>query len=109
MVANDGNNEGLFRAGFMESGSPIPVGDITHGQPYFDAIVSQTGCDSASDKLECLRGVSYEDLSDAINASPGIFSYQVSLAITVLACMSVLIVPSSLLFWHGCPEPMAFS
>lgn len=27
MVANNGDNEGLFRAGFMESGSPIPVGD----------------------------------------------------------------------------------
>ncbi len=32
MVANDGNNEGLFRAAFMQSGSPIPVGDITNGQ-----------------------------------------------------------------------------
>lgn len=76
MIANDGNNEGLFRAAFMESGSPIPVGDITNGQPYFDAIVSQTGCDSAGDKLECLRGLPYNALSDAINASPGIFAYQ---------------------------------
>ena len=32
MVANDGDTEGLFRAAFMESGSPIPVGDITNGQ-----------------------------------------------------------------------------
>ena len=32
MVANGGNTEGLFRAAFMESGFPIPVGDITNGQ-----------------------------------------------------------------------------
>jgi hypothetical protein len=29
MVANGGNPEGLFRAAFMQSGSPIPAGDIT--------------------------------------------------------------------------------
>jgi carboxylesterase type B len=77
MVANNGDNEGLFRASFMQSGSPIPVADITHGQPYFDAIVSQTGCNGASDKLQCLRGVPYYNLSNAINASPGLFAYQV--------------------------------
>jgi len=60
----------------MESGSPILMGDITHGQPYFNAIVSQTGCGSAKDKLECLRGVSYNTLSNAINVTPGIFAYQ---------------------------------
>lgn len=32
MLANGGNTGGLFRGGFMESGSPIPVGDITNGQ-----------------------------------------------------------------------------
>jgi len=30
MLAYDGDTEGLFRAGFMMSGSPLPVGDITH-------------------------------------------------------------------------------
>ncbi|KAF4576963.1 hypothetical protein EYR36_004947 [Pleurotus pulmonarius] len=38
MVANNGNHEGLFRGAFMQSGSPIPVGDISHGQTYYDAI-----------------------------------------------------------------------
>jgi hypothetical protein len=28
MVANNGDNEGLFRGAFMESGSPIPVGPV---------------------------------------------------------------------------------
>lgn len=56
---------------------------VTHGQPYFDAIVSQTGCGSAGDKLECLRQVAYSQLEAAINASPGIFAYQVHLRIAI--------------------------
>lgn len=34
MVSNGGNTEGLFRAGFMESGSPIPVGHKVLWQTY---------------------------------------------------------------------------
>jgi hypothetical protein len=80
MVANDGDNEGLFRAAFMQSGSPIPVADITRGQKYFDDIVLRTGCSNDSDKLNCLRNnVSYDSLNDAILASPGVFAYQVRL------------------------------
>lgn len=76
MVMNGGDNEGLFRAAFMESGAPIPVGDITHGQPFYDSIVRSTGCSNASDTLACLRTVSYDDLAAAINETPGIFSYR---------------------------------
>ncbi|KAF5376472.1 hypothetical protein D9615_008628 [Tricholomella constricta] len=76
MVANNGNTEGLFRAGFLQSGSPIPVADITHGQKYYDAIISQTGCSSSSDSLACLRTVPYKTLKAAINQSPGILDYQ---------------------------------
>jgi acetylcholinesterase len=32
MLANGGDTEGLFQAAFMQSGSPIPAGDITKGQ-----------------------------------------------------------------------------
>lgn len=78
MLTNGGNNEGLFRGGFMESGSPIPTGDITHGQPDYDTIVAETGCSGTPDTLACLRTVPYEDLKAAINKSPGIFSYHVS-------------------------------
>lgn len=77
MVANKGNNEGLFRGAFMESGSPLPVGDITNGQPHFDAIASETGCSTAADKLECLRTVPYDNLTAAMNTSPGQFGYGV--------------------------------
>ena len=34
MLTNGGNTEGLFRAAFMQSGSPPPVGDITHVGAY---------------------------------------------------------------------------
>ncbi|KAJ7258777.1 carotenoid ester lipase precursor [Mycena haematopus] len=76
MVANNGNNEGLFRAAFMESGSPIPVGPIENGQKYYDAIVQHVGCTGAADTLECLRTVPYASLKAAQDASPFIFAYQ---------------------------------
>lgn len=78
MVTNDGNTEGLFRGAFMQSGSPIPVGDITHGQPYYDALVSQTGCSTSSDTLQCLRQVPFSKLKAAVDKSPNIFSPQVN-------------------------------
>lgn len=78
MLANGGDTEGLFRAAFMESGAPIPVGDITHGQKYYDSIVTDTGCSGAADTLACLRTVSYASLKSAINKTPGIFAYQAS-------------------------------
>ncbi|KAF8883776.1 carotenoid ester lipase precursor [Gymnopilus junonius] len=76
MLSNGGNPEGLFRAAFMESGSPIPVGDITHGQKYYDSIVANTGCSGSADTLACLRTVPYATLKSAINQTPGIFAYQ---------------------------------
>ena len=87
MLANDGNTGGLFRAAFMQSGSPLPVGDITHGQKYYDTLVSQTGCSSVTDTLACLRTVPYPKLKVAIDRSPGIFSYQVC---SVLLCTDVI-------------------
>lgn len=76
MITNNGNTEGLFRGGFMQSGASVSVGDITNGQQYYDAIVSQTGCTGASDTLDCLRGVPYKEIMSAINTTPGFFSYQ---------------------------------
>jgi acetylcholinesterase len=76
MLTNGGNTEGLFRGAFMQSGAPIPAGDITHGQQYYDAIVMQTGCSGSADTLDCLRTVPYSSLKAAINKSPGFFAYQ---------------------------------
>ena len=99
MVANNGNNEGLFRGAFMESGSPIPTGDITNGQPYFDAIVSETGCSAAADKLACLRTVPYANLTAAMNASPGSYSYQACRALSGLMLLILTYLQSLKLAW----------
>ncbi|KAG1727058.1 Alpha/Beta hydrolase protein [Suillus paluster] len=76
MVTNGGNTEGLFRAAFMQSGSPFPVGDITQGQGYYDFIVNQTGCAGSPDTLQCLREVPLDMLMNSINQTPSSFSYQ---------------------------------
>ncbi|OBZ66926.1 Lipase 4 [Grifola frondosa] len=60
MLTNDGNTEGLFRAACMNSGSPIPTGDITKLQASYDVMVSQTGCSNSADTLNCLRNSPYE-------------------------------------------------
>ena len=85
MIAHDGDTEGLFHGAFMQSGSPIPVGDITLGQKYYDGIVLETGCSKALDTLACLRLVRYNELKAAIKSvSPGIFSYQVMVLFIIL-------------------------
>lgn len=77
MVTNGGNPEGLFRAAIMQGGGPTPVGDITHGQPYYDALVAETGCSGANDTLQCLREVPYDVLLYGVSQSPVPLSYQV--------------------------------
>ncbi|KAF9042809.1 carotenoid ester lipase precursor [Hymenopellis radicata] len=76
MLINDGNHEGLFRGAFMQSGAPIPVGDIEHGQKDYDAIVQKTGCASSADTLACLRKVKFRKLKKAVDASPFMMEYQ---------------------------------
>ncbi|KAI9443552.1 carotenoid ester lipase precursor [Lactarius indigo] len=58
MITNGGNNEGLFRGAVMQSGGPIPVGDIEHGQQYYDFMVP------------------YATFKKAMDESPNMFSYQ---------------------------------
>ncbi|KAG6865404.1 hypothetical protein C0991_002898 [Blastosporella zonata] len=73
MVANNGNHEGLFRAAFMQSGSPVPVADIESGQVYYNNIVANSGCSKAPDTLECLRTVDYKVLKAAVNSTSAQF------------------------------------
>ena len=77
MVTNGGDSEGLFRAAIMQGGGPVPIDDITHGQPYYDALVAETGCSGANDTLQCLREVPYDTLLNAVGQSPGPLAYQV--------------------------------
>ncbi|KAI1788850.1 alpha/beta-hydrolase [Ganoderma leucocontextum] len=69
MVTNSGDPEGLFRGAFMQSGSPVPTGDIVLGQEAYDAVVSKTGCSGAADTLQCLRGAPFSALKSAFDSA----------------------------------------
>ena len=77
MLVNKGDQEGLFRGAIMQSGGPIPVGDIEHGQHYYDTLVKNAACDNSPDTLECLRNVPYDRFKYAMDLSPNFFAYPV--------------------------------
>ena len=77
MLVNKGDQEGLFQGAIMQSGGPIPVGDIEHGQLYYDILVKNAACDKSPDTLECLRNIPYDRFKYAIDISPDFFAYQV--------------------------------
>ncbi|KAL3460501.1 Alpha/Beta hydrolase protein [Aspergillus heterothallicus] len=64
LVANNGDNEGLFRAAIMESGNAVgpPWNGTDWHQPMYDRIVEEAGCSNSSDTLQCLREVPFEEL-----------------------------------------------
>jgi hypothetical protein len=59
LVANDGNNEGLFRAIIGQSGGPLKVDGPTRQQPLFNRMVAAAGCGGTADKVSCLRAAPY--------------------------------------------------
>lgn len=75
MLTNKGNQKGLFRGAIMQSGGPIPVGDIEDGQVYYDSMVENTRCGNATDTLECLRHIPYTTFKYAMDRSPDFMSY----------------------------------
>ncbi|RPD58528.1 carotenoid ester lipase [Lentinus tigrinus ALCF2SS1-7] len=75
MFANNGDTEGLFRAGIMNSGTSTPTKDITEVQGEYDFVVQQVGCSRASDTLACLRTVPAVSLVAAANNSGSINGY----------------------------------
>lgn len=77
MLVNNGNQGGLFRGAIMQSGGPIPVGNIENGQEYYDWMVNQTDCGGSRDTLECLRNVPYGRFKYAMDISPNFFAPQV--------------------------------
>ncbi|KAI0349936.1 carotenoid ester lipase precursor [Trametes cingulata] len=75
MLTNGGDTEGLFRAGFLQSGAPGPYGDIIEVQGTYDQIVADAGCALAPETLECLRTVPAEVLKAAMDKSPSFVDY----------------------------------
>lgn len=61
----------LFRGAIMESGTPAlftaPHGAAAY-QAAFDNITEGTGCGTASDKLQCLRGLTLKQFNDTASA-----------------------------------------
>ncbi|KAH8991715.1 carotenoid ester lipase precursor [Lactarius akahatsu] len=78
MLVNNGDQAGLFRGAIMQSGGPIPVGDIDQasGQDVYDTFVKNAACDNSPDTLECLRSIPYSRFKYAMDLSPNFFAYQ---------------------------------
>lgn len=66
LVVNDGDNEGLFHGVIAMSGGPQIVEGQARAQPVFDAMAVKAGCDSAADKLTCLRTAPFEKIFAAV-------------------------------------------
>ncbi len=79
MLANGGNTEGLFRAGFMESGSPPISGTVDNPvmQSTYDQIVQDAGCANTTDTIQCLRTIPAETLKAAMDHSPSFVDFNV--------------------------------
>ncbi|KAI0699618.1 carotenoid ester lipase precursor [Cerioporus squamosus] len=71
LYANNGDTEGLFRAGIMSSGFAPPTGYITGVEGTYNFVVNHVGCSSATDTLACLRKVPADSLLTAANLVPG--------------------------------------
>ncbi len=84
MLHNDGDPEGLFRAGIMNSGNFVYTKDVTELQDTYDSVVDHVGCSGASNSLACLRTVSTDSLIVAANNTLAPFSRAVSSIVRVV-------------------------
>ncbi|KAI3324750.1 alpha/beta-hydrolase [Xylariaceae sp. AK1471] len=73
---NKYSNKPLFHAGISNSGATVPAEPVDgeSAQKIFDAIAEAGGCGETGDRLECLRGLSYDDLLNATNVAPSLFT-----------------------------------
>ncbi|CZR69899.1 related to cholinesterase [Phialocephala subalpina] len=72
LLAFNGRDDGLFRAGMMESGNPIFEGPLNGTETYqarYDALVAAAGCSNSSDSLQCLRELPFFVLNNILNTT----------------------------------------
>lgn len=72
LTAYGGRDDGIFRAGIMESGNPINYNSyksVSSYQSKYDDLVKATNCTDASDSLDCLRQVPVQQLQDLFNTT----------------------------------------
>lgn len=93
---NTYNGKPLFRGAIMNSGSIVPADpvDCPKGQVIYDTVVREGGCSGASDTLECLRALPYDQFLDAANSVPGFLGYQ-SVALSYLPRPDGTVLPDS--------------
>ncbi|KAJ7651345.1 sterol esterase [Roridomyces roridus] len=65
----------LFSGAFMVSGAPPKLSSLAAGQPSYDALVADNGCNSADDTLACLKAVPFEQFMESVNRTPNLFWY----------------------------------
>lgn len=71
LTAYNGRDDGLFRAGIMQSGNPVNYNGYYNAsdyQPQYDALISAVGC-SETDSLDCLRSLPTEVLVGAFESN----------------------------------------
>ncbi|PPJ55529.1 hypothetical protein CBER1_05378 [Cercospora berteroae] len=77
LTAYNGRDDGLFRAGIMESGNPVNYNSYATNaryQPKYDALVNATNCSTETDTLGCLRGIPEQTLQDLFNTTSSLSS-----------------------------------
>ncbi|KAI1082040.1 carboxylesterase family protein [Whalleya microplaca] len=75
LLAYNGRDDGLFRSAVASSGPPTGVGllnpTIDTAEELWANITRDTGCAEAADRLDCLRGLSTEQLNATLAPIPG--------------------------------------
>ena len=72
LTAYRGRDDHLFRSAILQSGNPIFYSaqrGSNASQAAFNTVVSQVGCSSASDKIQCLRETPFATLNATMNGT----------------------------------------
>ncbi|KJX94540.1 carboxylesterase family protein [Zymoseptoria brevis] len=70
ITAFNGRDDGLFRAGIMQSGNPVNYGAYKYDySERFQQVLNVTGCTTAGDKLDCLRSIPIDTLNPILNST----------------------------------------
>lgn len=76
MMMNDGDNlykkKSLFSGAIMQSGSALPLKNVTSARPQkiFDKIINEIGCGKDENKLSCLRAKDSKDVKEVLKSVP---------------------------------------
>ncbi|KAI4592836.1 hypothetical protein KJ359_010389 [Pestalotiopsis sp. 9143b] len=69
MTSYGGRDDGLFRAGIMESGNMVLTLNSSATQTAYDKLVQKVNCTDSPDTLQCLRESPFDTLNDAVNGT----------------------------------------